>query len=109
MSQRAIRRHHRERLNKRTRYIFTKIQYWRNPWSEEDLVYHVNRHRDNMQINGHCQCCANVRNKKRSWLKARQRLTLQEIRESDRYSDDLLELHGVNEDNESHASYKRQG
>lgn len=81
-SNRAIRRHHRERLNKRTRYIVTQVWYW-NHESEDQVQYRVNKLRDNMCTNRYCQCCGNPRNKKRSWLKANQRLTLQEQRQLD--------------------------
>lgn len=81
-SNRALRRHHRERLNKHTRFIVTKIWYW-TKWDEEWVQHFIVRHRDNMCANRYCQCCGNPRNKKRSWLKAYQRLTLQEQRQLD--------------------------
>lgn len=85
MSNRAIRRHHRERLKKRTRKIlasnyFSKyFPYWHN-----NLEFHVNVRWNNMQICS-CHMCGNPR-------KYYNDLTFQELKENDRYSDDLKEL-----------------
>lgn len=85
-SKRSLRRHHRERLNKRARNIFLRWT-WTN-WSECDLVQYVNRRRDNMQMCS-CSSCCNNRSKK-SW--GNDRLTLQELRELDNENDQWNEV-----------------
>ncbi len=79
-SKRALRRHHRARLNNRTRFIVTKVWYWAK-WDEDNVQHWVARSRDNMK---RCSCsgCCNERNK-RSWTKSWKRQTLQEMRMSD--------------------------
>jgi hypothetical protein len=92
-SKRAIRRHHRERLNRRTRHIITQVWSWMRSAKDEDWADNfIRRHRDNMSANRYCQCCGNPRNKKRSWLKGYDRLTLQEQRQLDSEHDQLQEV-----------------
>ncbi len=78
-SKRALRRHHRERLNRRTAWILINTRWISYNDNDEDLWYRVNRRRDNMQV---CSCrgCCNGRNK-RSWSKQWKRLSLQEVRQ----------------------------
>lgn len=95
---RALRRHHRARMHKRA----LKLQkaWWNWPEeeggllvggvkSEETLHRGASRLRDNMKI---CSCwmCCNPR--RSSMFKKRERLTMQEHRENDRFEDQLKEL-----------------
>lgn len=82
-SKRAIRRHHRERLNRRTAFVLTKVQYWWNP-QDDDLKYYVNRRRDNMQMCS-CYACCNGRRQ------LNDRLPVKELRKNDDFFDQILE------------------
>jgi hypothetical protein len=88
MSNRAIRRHHRERLKKRTRKILLSSEFYSifNPDWLEDLEYRINRRWNNMQMCSCHMCC----NPRRGY--ERDAMTMQEKREYDRYLDDLKEL-----------------
>lgn len=85
-SKRALRRHHRDRLNKRAEFIISKVWYWFNPWNQNDLQHFVNKRRDNMKG---CSCwmCGNPRN---NW---KERLTLQELKHLDSEKDQLDDLY----------------
>jgi hypothetical protein len=79
---RAIRRHHRERLKKRTRKILSNEIF---AFIRNDLDRRVNVRWNNMQM---CSCpmCGNPRR----W--DHKDKTLQELKAYDRYSDGLEEL-----------------
>ena len=88
-SKRALRRHHRARLNNYTHKIITSVWVWNND-TPDIRQWRVNRMRDNMKM---CSCsgCCNKRNK-RSYTKSWQCLTLQEIRQLDSEIDQWKEV-----------------
>lgn len=89
-SKRALRRHHRVRLNRRLyKILMPRDWLWHNTgWSYEDVMYQVNRRRDNMQM---CSCysCGNPRHRMEG---SRETLTMQEIREEEREKCDWEEV-----------------
>ncbi len=91
MSNRAIRRHHRERLKKRLRKILLSQQFHSmfNPGWTKDLEYRVNIRWNNMQMCS-CSMCGNPRRKSSGW--GHERFTLQEKRANYAYKDQLFDL-----------------
>lgn len=90
MSSRANRRHHRERLNKRTRKLLKSRSYFSMyslGW-EEDIEYSVNRRRDNLH-GCSCYMCCNPRSRKSF---AKQKLTIQELKAIADERDQWLEV-----------------
>lgn len=84
-SKRAIRRHHRARLNKRARFIVTKTWSWAD-YNEDYIMWLVNRRRDNMQMCS-CMSCGNPRHS--GW---HEELTMQEKKQLDSEKDQWNEV-----------------
>src|SRR5271157_803 len=91
MSNRAIRRHHRERLKNRLRKILSSREFYSmyNPGWTKDLEYQVNIRWNNMQMCS-CSCCGNPRRKSAGWGYEPQ--TIQEKRANCDYKDQLFDL-----------------
>jgi hypothetical protein len=81
-NKRAVRRHHRERLNRRCRRVLRYFEH--SGWSAETIRFYINKRRDNMQCCS-CHMCGNPR---RKW----DEVTMQEKRNLEKFACDLIEV-----------------
>ena len=97
---RALRRHHRARMYNRAYHFKKHIHQWfydfqagsireSTYWTDENIHLHLSRARDNMT---QCSCpmCRNPRHN--PWASEKERLTLQEKKENERYKYEMKEI-----------------
>lgn len=99
---RALRRHHRARMQRRAHKMMQEWGWFSNFSSEEETHRYISRYRDNMAI---CSCYA-CRNQRHNPWASTERLTMQERKENLRFSYDMLEVDNPDNmyDNGSHSN-----
>ena len=93
---RAMRRHHRDRMY---RHVFRKFHAtyfydsmynaFGDDWTAEEIHLHVSRHRDNIKA---CSCWMCMNERHNPFLSTKERLTMQERRENERFKYEMLEI-----------------
>lgn len=98
---RALRRHHRARMQRRAYKKLFEDWYWIFNWrgkiqegdldDEEKRKFHriVSMHRDNLAI---CSCSACGNRRHSGWASEKESLTMQERRQEERWKSELEEL-----------------
>lgn len=86
---RALRRHHRARMQKRAKIIYKDWLTACEHWSDNQLKRWVGRLRDNLKICS-CSMCGNPR--RSGWLNKQDAGTMQERKEDERFKYEMLEV-----------------
>lgn len=92
MYNRAIRRHHNRRTFNRTKYVLEKVMHDFDhclDWTEQEKYERIAKKANNFTT---CSCWMCMNERHNPWLKAKERLTMQERKFNEKFKYELKEI-----------------